>query len=114
LCDKEDGLRATSPAPALLVEYAGTVSKTLAPTLRIGWLVLPAHLADDVAHRGQASGAWPSIIEQATLATMIQRGDLEHTFVQCADATAAAATPLSRRSASPSPSASAARPPAFT
>jgi hypothetical protein len=35
-------------------------------------------IADDVAHRGQASGAWPSIIEQATLATMIQRGDLEH------------------------------------
>ena len=60
------------------VVYAGTVSKTLAPTLRIGWLVLPAHLADDVAHRSQASGAWPSIIEQATLATMIQRGDLEH------------------------------------
>lgn len=63
-------------APERIV-YAGTVSKILAPTLRIGWLVLPAHIAGDVAHHSHASGCWPSIIDQATLATMIQRGDLE-------------------------------------
>lgn len=59
------------------VVYAGTASKTLAPTLRIGWLLLPPALADEVAHQGHASGAWPSIIEQATLATLIERGELE-------------------------------------
>jgi GntR family transcriptional regulator / MocR family aminotransferase len=59
------------------VVYAGTVSKTLAPTLRIGWLLLPESLAEDVAHRGHAGGAWPSVIEQAALAVMLERGELE-------------------------------------
>jgi GntR family transcriptional regulator / MocR family aminotransferase len=71
------------PVPALQgmapnhVAHAGTVSKTLAPTLRMGWLSLPAHLADDVAQRGYASGAWPSIIDQAVLATVIHGGAFE-------------------------------------
>jgi GntR family transcriptional regulator / MocR family aminotransferase len=59
------------------VVYAGTVSKMLAPTLRIGWLLLPADICHDVAHAAHASGAWPSIIDQYALATLIQRGNLE-------------------------------------
>lgn len=59
------------------VIYAGTASKTLAPSLRIGWLMLPGDLAAEVARRVNASGAWPSVIEQAALATLIERGQLE-------------------------------------
>ena len=59
------------------VAYGGTVSKTLSPTLRIGWLLVPPALAPEVARRSHASGAWPSVIDQAALATLIQRGDLE-------------------------------------
>ena len=36
------------------VVYAGTASKTLAPALRLGWLVLPARLVDPVV-AGQAA-----------------------------------------------------------
>ena len=59
------------------VAYGGTVSKTLSPTLRMAWLLLPPGLAPEVARRSHASGAWPSVIEQTTLATLIERGDLE-------------------------------------
>jgi GntR family transcriptional regulator/MocR family aminotransferase len=59
------------------VIYAGTVSKTLSPVLRFGWLLLPSGLADSVADRVHASGTWPSVIDQATLAVLIDRGVLE-------------------------------------
>jgi len=62
--------------PARVV-YAGTVSKTLSPALRIGWLLAPRDLAADVADQVHASGAWPSVIDQAALAALIERGDLE-------------------------------------
>ncbi len=59
------------------VAYAGTVSKTLSPVLRFGWLLLPPNLADNVAGRVHASGAWPSVIDQATLSVLVDRGVLE-------------------------------------
>jgi GntR family transcriptional regulator/MocR family aminotransferase len=59
------------------VAYAGTVSKTLSPVLRFGWLLLPPAVADSVAGRVHASGAWPSVIDQSTMATLIDRGVLE-------------------------------------
>ena len=48
------------------VVYAGTASKSLAPTLRLGWLVVPPRLLDAVAAqltagpRGWTSSPWPS------------------------------------------------------
>ena len=59
------------------VAYAGTASKTLSPALRFGWLLLPPELADDVAGRVHASGAWPSVIDQATVSVLVDRGVLE-------------------------------------
>ncbi len=60
-------------APDVVV-LAGTTSKTLAPALRLGWLVLPAELiATVVTARTMADGGGPRIDERA-LADLISSG----------------------------------------
>ncbi len=60
-------------APDVVV-LAGTVSKTLAPALRLGWLLLPADLvATAIAARTMADGGGPRIEERA-LADLIASG----------------------------------------
>lgn len=63
-------------APECVV-YAGTASKTLAPGLRIGWLLVPDHLLEAVTAEHEAIMARPSVLEQAALAIMLERGELE-------------------------------------
>jgi GntR family transcriptional regulator/MocR family aminotransferase len=59
------------------VVYAGSVSKTLAPALRIGWMVVPANLVDTIAHEKTLSDRGSARVEQYAFAHFLARGELD-------------------------------------
>jgi GntR family transcriptional regulator/MocR family aminotransferase len=62
--------------PARVV-YAGSVSKTMAPALRLGWLVVPPALRPAVLHEKANDDRATPLLEQLGLAILIERGELD-------------------------------------
>ena len=59
------------------VIYAGTVSKTLAPALRLGWLVVPGRLLEAVQTEQRLTDYGCSRIEQHALAQFMTTGEYD-------------------------------------
>ena len=59
------------------VVYSGSASKTLAPALRLGWLVVPERLADEVAAQKAADDLGTPVVDQLALADFIAHGELD-------------------------------------
>jgi GntR family transcriptional regulator / MocR family aminotransferase len=59
------------------VVYAGTASKTLAPGLRLAWLVVPRDLVDDVAAAKILADRGSPALDQLAFADFLARGELD-------------------------------------
>ncbi len=65
------------------VAYAGTASKSLAPGLRLGWLVVPAHLLEAVVEAKRLADAGSGALDQLTLAELIAAGGYDRHIRRC-------------------------------
>src|SRR6516164_10500781 len=59
------------------VVYAGSASKTLAPGLRLGWFVMPAHLTEPMAAAKIAADRGSPALEQLAFADFVTRGEFD-------------------------------------
>ncbi|HEX6360510.1 PLP-dependent aminotransferase family protein [Actinophytocola sp.] len=73
-------LQALSPERVI---YAGTASKSLSPSLRLAWLVLPRFLVDPVVSALAGSGARPAMLDQLVLADLISSGAYDRQVRRC-------------------------------
>jgi DNA-binding transcriptional MocR family regulator len=59
------------------VVYSSSFSKTIAPGLRVGYLVLPSELASELEAAAAAAYITPALVGQATVHEFLRRGNLE-------------------------------------
>lgn len=59
------------------VVYAGTASKTLAPGLRLGWVVLPRRLVEPVTAAKIAADRGSPVMDQLTFADFLTHGEFD-------------------------------------
>jgi GntR family transcriptional regulator/MocR family aminotransferase len=59
------------------VVYGGSASKSLAPSVRLGWLVVPPHLVAPMRALQRRRGSMPATLQQLALAQLIESGGLD-------------------------------------
>ncbi|MCW5253672.1 PLP-dependent aminotransferase family protein [Streptomyces sp. SHP 1-2] len=65
------------------VAYTGSVSKSLAPGLRLGWLLVPDSLAEAVVERKRTMDLGHPSLDQAVFARFVERGDYDRQLRRC-------------------------------
>ncbi|MFJ2093070.1 PLP-dependent aminotransferase family protein [Streptomyces sp. NPDC087901] len=65
------------------VAYTGSVSKSLAPGLRLGWLLAPASMTDELTDRKRTMDLGNPAVDQAVLADFIARGGYDRQLRRC-------------------------------
>jgi GntR family transcriptional regulator / MocR family aminotransferase len=70
-------IRALQGLDRTRVAYLGTTSKTLAPALRLAWVVVPEHLSDAAEEVKHLLDVSSPPIEQRTLAKLIRSGEYD-------------------------------------
>ncbi|MFP5361119.1 MAG: PLP-dependent aminotransferase family protein [Thermoleophilia bacterium] len=59
------------------VAYGGSASKSLAPGMRLAWLVVPPRLLEPMTELQARRGGMPAALDQLALADLVERGELD-------------------------------------
>ncbi len=65
------------------VVYTGSVSKSLAPGLRLGWLIAPASMTEEIVARKRTMDLGNPALDQAVLADFVRRGGYDRQLRRC-------------------------------